>query len=497
MSRSPTTSTRAPARCGCCAAPAAETSPCSPAGTAPRSRPAGASSSPAPAPGGNRGTCEPWSRSRTRRRPGPWNRSTGPGACSCSRAGPGLARRSSSSPAAASKRCPARSRGWPWPSAHTPARIPSWRFSPMATSSTSVPRRYLPPARRSRVPASAGPRRHQPVRGRAAAGSHRAEPGDPGSVSTARSLPTPRTDRAERTERRPPGHRGRRLGSRSGTGSRPVRVLPRTTGSRKWNPGVTSENTVRDSSRTRQSTSENTGVPSEPKRRGAQPTALPREYADFLAAYTGALADVPLAADTKRTYVSRVRMYLAWLASPAASRRSQGDPLVSPRARDWAVRDYRFYLLRDADPKRSIRYSNNALAALDDFHVRLGLGKADIGRDDLPKTAPRALDGNAQIRWLRAVEDWPHARDRLRGLLPFYAGLRVGDAVALDVPDVRMSARKGVLVVYGKGGKIREVPIHPRLRDPLTLWLGERPQWKHASDRALFLNRPRGRASAP
>ena len=130
-------------------------------------------------------------------------------------------------------------------------------------------------------------------------------------------------------------------------------------------------------------------MPSEPRRRGAQPTALPREYADFLAAYTGALADVPLAADTKRTYVSWVRMYLAWLASPAASRRSQGAPLVNPRARDWAVRDYRFYLLRDADPKRSVRYSNNALAALDDFHVRLGLGKAEIGRDDLPKTAPR------------------------------------------------------------------------------------------------------------
>jgi integrase/recombinase XerC len=189
-------------------------------------------------------------------------------------------------------------------------------------------------------------------------------------------------------------------------------------------------------------------------------------------------------------------MYLAWLASPTASRPSQGDPLVSPRARDWAVRDYRFYLLRDADPKRSVRYSNNALAALDDFHVRLGLGKAEIGRDDLPKTAPRALDGNAQIRWLRAVEDWPHARDRLLALLPFYAGLRVGDAVALDVPDVRMSARKGVLVVYGKGGKIREVPIHPRLRDPLTLWLGERPRWKHASGRALFLNRRGGRLSA-
>jgi hypothetical protein len=50
---------------------------------------------------------------------------------------------------------------------------------------------------------------------------------------------------------------------------------------------------------------------------------------------------------------------------------------------------------------------------LDDFHTRLGLGKADVGRDDLPRAAPKALDENAQIRWLRAIDDWPHARDRL------------------------------------------------------------------------------------
>ncbi|WP_433185100.1 hypothetical protein [Actinoallomurus sp. CA-150999] len=68
------------------------------------------------------------------------------------------------------------------------------------------------------------------------------------------------------------------------------------------------------------------------------------------------------------------------------------------------MRDYRLYLLRDAVPKKSVRYSNNALAALDDFHTRLGLGKANIGRDDLPRTAPRALDERTQIRWLRAIE---------------------------------------------------------------------------------------------
>jgi integrase len=256
---------------------------------------------------------------------------------------------------------------------------------------------------------------------------------------------------------------------------------------------VTSENPVRAGSQPPESASENTERP----RRGARPTPLPAEFAGFLTDYAAVLEEVPLSADTRRTYVSRVRMYLAWLASPAGKRRFKDDPLTSPRARDWAVRDYRLYLLRDADPKRSVRYCNNALAALDDFHARLGLGKACIGRDDLPRTAPRALDEHAQIRWLRAIEAWPHPRDRLLALLPFYAGLRIGDAVALDLTDVRTSARTGVLIVYGKGGKIREVPIHPALRAPITSWLGERPAWKNASlEKALFLNRRGGRLSA-
>jgi integrase/recombinase XerC len=60
-----------------------------------------------------------------------------------------------------------------------------------------------------------------------------------------------------------------------------------------------------------------------------------------------------------------------------------------------------------------------------------------------------------------------------------------------------MSARKGVLIVYGKGGKIREVPIHPQLRTPLTGWLDERPTWKNSSlEKALFLNRGGRRPSA-
>lgn len=53
-----------------------------------------------------------------------------------------------------------------------------------------------------------------------------------------------------------------------------------------------------------------------------------------------------------------VRMYLAWLAdgtgSGASRRRFRGDPLTNPTARDWAIRDCRLYLLREATPKRSV-----------------------------------------------------------------------------------------------------------------------------------------------
>src|SRR6266702_3271937 len=64
---------------------------------------------------------------------------------------------------------------------------------------------------------------------------------------------------------------------------------------------------------------------------------------------------------------------------------------------------------------------------------------------------------------------------------------------ALDVDDVRLSARKGTLRVRGKGRKPRDLPIHAQLRTDLQAWLGERPDWPGAgTSPALLLNR-RGR----
>jgi hypothetical protein len=117
---------------------------------------------------------------------------------------------------------------------------------------------------------------------------------------------------------------------------------------------------------------------------------------------------------------ARVRQYLAWLAATHRRRRpGDQDPLTSPKARDFAVRDYRRWLLHEGPIKRSVVYANSALTAIDDFYLRRGLGATKIDRDDLPRQAPRALEEKARIRWLRAVEQVTSPCDRCIALIPY------------------------------------------------------------------------------
>jgi site-specific recombinase XerD len=202
-----------------------------------------------------------------------------------------------------------------------------------------------------------------------------------------------------------------------------------------------------------------------------------------LEAYVAALARAPLADQTRRTYASKVRQYLAWLGTAE----TDGDPLDSADGRDWAVRDYRTHL--QAVLKRRPATVNSALAAIDDLYIRRHLGPANANRVDLPNTAPRALSQRSQLRYLRAVQATASPRDQTVALVAFYAGARISEIVALDLGDIALSARKGTLRIYGKGERVREVPVHPQLRTALAGWLDERRDWPGADlTPALFLN---------
>jgi len=103
----------------------------------------------------------------------------------------------------------------------------------------------------------------------------------------------------------------------------------------------------------------------------------------------------------------------------------------------------------------------------------------------LRKPAPRALSQAELRRLLKAIEEpeeltefqrWIWGRNRRAVLLMLFAGLRISEVAALRWREVDLEA--GVLLVIdGKGGKDRSVPIHPTLRSELERVETPRPTW--------------------
>ncbi|MGB0093399.1 MAG: tyrosine-type recombinase/integrase [Solirubrobacteraceae bacterium] len=204
----------------------------------------------------------------------------------------------------------------------------------------------------------------------------------------------------------------------------------------------------------------------------------------LLNAYLAWLEGRPLAARSREAYAHQVRRYLAWLGDRSPV---DGDPLVDGDARDWAVRDYKRYL--KAVERWKPASVNLALAALDSFYAQLGLGRPIVRREELSKAAPRAMTKDEERRLLRMAER-ASARDRAIVVALLYTGLRLAELVALDVDDVRMSARKGVVIVRsGKGDAYREVPLNALVRQVLQEWLVERKTKAGDGERALLVGR--------
>jgi site-specific recombinase XerD len=218
---------------------------------------------------------------------------------------------------------------------------------------------------------------------------------------------------------------------------------------------------------------------------------LPEERrAALLNAYLRWLEGRPLAARSREAYGHQVRRYLAWLGDRSPV---DGDPLAEADARDWAARDYKRHL--KAVERWKPASVNLALAALDSFYTQLGRGRPVVRREELSKSAPRAISVEEQRRLLR-IADGARARDRAIVVVLLYTGLRLAELVALDVDDLRMSARKGLVIVRsGKGDAYREVPLNALVRQVLEEWLAERKTKTADGEDALFVGRSGRRLS--
>lgn len=218
-----------------------------------------------------------------------------------------------------------------------------------------------------------------------------------------------------------------------------------------------------------------------------------------LRTYGSWLQRQPLAARSRDAYLAQVSAFVTWLSSSDHG----SSALAEPQVRDWAVRDYKRYL--KTSKKWAPTTVNQALAAIDNFYRSLSLGRPEVGREDLPQVAPRALEEAEQRLFLRAVEASPSERDRAIAILLFYTGLRLSELAALNLADVSVSARRGRLTVRsGKGDAYRQVPLNSACRDALEEWLIARAArlklmtqlGKDGLDEALWLSRSGSRMTS-
>jgi len=209
-----------------------------------------------------------------------------------------------------------------------------------------------------------------------------------------------------------------------------------------------------------------------------------RDAAAVLAGYTAWLGDQPLSGRTREAYLAAVTAFGAWLQQRDGG---VGEALLAPRERDLAARDYK----RHMKVERGLAAAsvNQALAGMDHLFRFLGLGAAIVRREELPRAAPRALDVEQQRLLLQAAEE-SSARDRAIVALLLFTGLRLSEAAALQLADVRISARKGVVVVRaGKGDAYREVELNALVRGMLDEWVSERARIAAAGETSFFVAR--------
>jgi site-specific recombinase XerD len=96
---------------------------------------------------------------------------------------------------------------------------------------------------------------------------------------------------------------------------------------------------------------------------------------------------------------------------------------------------------------------------------------------------------NKILAVLRVRRDPPGRLYYTLALLLFYSGLREAEVVNLKVEDVHLEAGHAYLYVHeGKGKKDRRVPIPPRLRDALRVYLATvRPAFNPPADKPWLI----------
>ncbi len=189
---------------------------------------------------------------------------------------------------------------------------------------------------------------------------------------------------------------------------------------------------------------------------------------------------------TVRGYLADLRDFARWFEQ------TNGEQPTPEAVTPTDVREYRAWLQRRLKAS-TVNRRLHALRAWLDWAVEEGVIQANPAADvHLVREAEpglRWLDKRERYALQRAAErilqtarmHYPHRwvvyeRDALLALFLLNTGLRAAEVVRLTVDDLTLTARKGQVVVRGKGRKQRIVPLNADARKAAQRWLAVREQ---------------------
>jgi len=202
-----------------------------------------------------------------------------------------------------------------------------------------------------------------------------------------------------------------------------------------------------------------------------------------------------LSGASRRNYASDLRQFAAWCEHSWGEGQDELRPFEPTAISTPTITAYRSYLqtvlsLRPATINRHLvslkRYFGWAIDA--------GLLARDPSRvvKLIPSTPrpPRHLTDQEEEALVAAVSQHGTLRDRTLVVLALHTGLRAEELCQLQSNHVHVGRRSGLLSIYGKRNKYREVPLNSTAREALSIYLATLP----LEAPYVFPSRKRGRA---
>lgn len=189
---------------------------------------------------------------------------------------------------------------------------------------------------------------------------------------------------------------------------------------------------------------------------------------------------------TFRAYVSDISQFISFLSTHNGKALSINDLSGS------SLSDFRGWLSKkamsgsgNASRARSLSGLKNFLTWMDKQGIAHNASIANVRAPKIPRKLPKALEVTQAFRLLEDMQtdDWIALRDKALFTLLYGCGLRIDEALSLDISGL---PRDGFLRVVGKGNKERQIPVMKQVTTVLDEYRKTCP-FPETNNRAVFL----------